>query len=497
MEPTADHAASRGTASRSRTIAIWTIQVPGEKTSPHEAANRPQPVDSPMSVAVATPSGGQPRRASTSRPVPVAWARSRGPARASRGSRTDPRARCSDSSDSDAPARGRGRASPGWRPGAAPASGRSSVRGSADGSRAVAPSRVVAESHVVDPVGVGPAGVRPRVRAADGPDVPTGGACAGRSSARSPSGGDASGEDGSAGASLPGSSSMIQRPAADRRARRWYSGPCLRGSAYSFGLIVQYVPLEAPYQVAPVQPGSNGSSSAASYEVEPGVARFEGRRRAPARRPAVGSPARPGLEPVPLALPPAPGAEGPALPSEPPAPDGPVVGSSLRGLPGRGRVPGGGRRRPSSVPDARARSGSAAHGSRAGAVPGRDPIRRPRWGPARISYAAWIARKRGSAASPAASGWFAFASRRYARRTSSSEAPGERPRVRQGSRLPVIRRRMQRRRGSRRRSRASTPETWTPARSTRRQTSSRRGASSKSGIASAPTRPCGSRSTGR
>ena len=26
---------------------------------------------------------------------------------------------------------------------------------------------------------------------------------------------------------------------AARRARAWYSGPCLRGSAYSFGLIVQ------------------------------------------------------------------------------------------------------------------------------------------------------------------------------------------------------------------------------------------------------------------
>ena len=29
------------------------------------------------------------------------------------------------------------------------------------------------------------------------------------------------------------------RPAAARRARAWYSGPCLRGSAYSFGLRVQ------------------------------------------------------------------------------------------------------------------------------------------------------------------------------------------------------------------------------------------------------------------
>ena len=38
---------------------------------------------------------------------------------------------------------------------------------------------------------------------------------------------------------------------AARLARAWYSGPCLRGSAYSFGLSVQYVPLVVPYQLAP------------------------------------------------------------------------------------------------------------------------------------------------------------------------------------------------------------------------------------------------------
>ena len=48
------------------------------------------------------------------------------------------------------------------------------------------------------------------------------------------------------------------RARAARRARAWYSGPCLRGSAYSFGLSVQYVPLVVPYQLAPPQSGSNG-----------------------------------------------------------------------------------------------------------------------------------------------------------------------------------------------------------------------------------------------
>ncbi len=52
--------------------------------------------------------------------------------------------------------------------------------------------------------------------------------------------------------------------AASRRPRAWYSGPCLRGSANSFGLSVQYVPDEPPYQLAPSHSGSNGSRSAPS-----------------------------------------------------------------------------------------------------------------------------------------------------------------------------------------------------------------------------------------
>lgn len=52
--------------------------------------------------------------------------------------------------------------------------------------------------------------------------------------------------------------------AASRRPRAWYSGPCLRGSANSFGLRVQYVPDEPPYQLAPSHSGSNGSRSAPS-----------------------------------------------------------------------------------------------------------------------------------------------------------------------------------------------------------------------------------------
>ena len=50
----------------------------------------------------------------------------------------------------------------------------------------------------------------------------------------------------------------LPAPAA-RRARAWYSGPCLRGSAYSRGLSVQYVPDVGPYQAPPSQSGSSGS----------------------------------------------------------------------------------------------------------------------------------------------------------------------------------------------------------------------------------------------
>ena len=77
--------------------------------------------------------------------------------------------------------------------------------------------------------------------------------------------------------------------AAARRARAWYSGPCLRGSAYSFGLIVQYVPLVVPYQLAPPQSGSNGlrrrrrtrSSRASPCSAAVGGRDARGRRRRP------------------------------------------------------------------------------------------------------------------------------------------------------------------------------------------------------------------------
>jgi hypothetical protein len=55
-----------------------------------------------------------------------------------------------------------------------------------------------------------------------------------------------------------------------RRPRARYSGPCFRGSAYSRGLTVQYVPESAPTQAAPSQTGS--SSVTPSYVVEPGRA---------------------------------------------------------------------------------------------------------------------------------------------------------------------------------------------------------------------------------
>lgn len=65
-----------------------------------------------------------------------------------------------------------------------------------------------------------------------------------------------------------GRSRGVRRTGRFPRAR--YSGPCLRGSAYSRGLTVQYVPESAPTQAAPSQTGS--SSVGPSYVVEPGRA---------------------------------------------------------------------------------------------------------------------------------------------------------------------------------------------------------------------------------
>ena len=96
-------------------------------------------------------------------------------------------------------------------------------------------------------------------------------------------------------------------PAARRRRPRiWYSGPCLRGSAYSLGFSVQYVPDVVPYHDAPPQSGSNGSPSAPSYEVEPSVALFGGRSAVPSRSPAADGPA-PSAAPAPSAPPAPPG----------------------------------------------------------------------------------------------------------------------------------------------------------------------------------------------
>ena len=96
---------------------------------------------------------------------------------------------------------------------------------------------------------------------ADAADEPAGDGVAGEGFAADADAAAWSGATPSGGSPSP---SKIEPSPADRRARRWYSGPCLRGSAYSFGLIVQYVPLEVPYHEPPLQPGSNGSSSAGS-----------------------------------------------------------------------------------------------------------------------------------------------------------------------------------------------------------------------------------------
>ena len=314
--------------------------------------------------------------------------------------------------------------------GAAPPGGGPLAAVAAASAPAPAPARVRASPGILAPpagvadgdersvLGRWPDEARPARPQVEGSPAASAGSCV--AVVGSPAGSDPTGSavsalwtsaDASSGGSVGCPFSSRIQPSRDRarRARAWYYGPCLRGSAYSFGLIVQYVPLDAPDHVAPVQPGSNGSWSAPSYDVEPGVAVVAGPFRDGPRR------ERP--PPVPDAAP------GPAEPLpagrsvRPPPPDAPPLNpgswARVRGPAPAGRAPGV--RRPSARPDALARFGSARQGSRRstpGSADGRLPTRRVRPGPASWSYAAWIARNRGSAASPAASGWFVLARRR-------------------------------------------------------------------------------------
>ncbi len=76
------------------------------------------------------------------------------------------------------------------------------------------------------------------------------------------------------------------------RARARYSGPCLRGSAYSRGLIVQNVPDRWPYQAPPSQAGSNGRLGGLVVGRGPGRG-LAGSRRRGRSPPGPGVPGRP------------------------------------------------------------------------------------------------------------------------------------------------------------------------------------------------------------
>ena len=157
----------------------------------------------------------------------------------------------------------------------------------------------------------------------------------------------------------------VRGSAPARRARAWYSGPCLRGSAYSLGLIVQYVPDVVPYQDAPPQSGSNAPGRRRHTTSSRGSP-FRRRRSpgvSPGRPGSVEGPAGP-VDAVPVVDPPPFVEPEPFVDPEPGAPEG-----RLAGRLGPVRGPGLGRGRP---PYARyvapARSGSASQ-ARRGAGP--------------------------------------------------------------------------------------------------------------------------------
>jgi hypothetical protein len=289
-------AATAGNSARRPRTASCATHVPSAKapTSPglHDAANRLQPLTSPINQASPRPSGGQPSMARASRMPPPRGRATTGIPGVNGSHRSSAPTGClspgslDQSAELPAPAV----AEPGSR-GISPDDrrGRNAVRASASASASGG-------------------NVQPRGLAASGSGGATGSASAGGAS------------------SWPGF----------RRALAWYSGPCLRGSAYSLGLIVQYVPLVWPYHEAPDHSGSNGSWSTPSYEVDPGVARRLASARRCLRSPAVSSaapaPGAPGAPPAPAPprvpvprFPRAPAGRGPASPARrSPAPPGPV-----------------------------------------------------------------------------------------------------------------------------------------------------------------------------
>ena len=264
--------ASRGTSSRTRPGAA-TCERPdraGRPTRSQVAANRPQPVISPTSQPRPRAIGSQPMTARATRPRSAAGPRvGQRSAEVGRGAR-------------------RGRAAAvGRRMRRAAVGGRGASRAPRRAARLGARRRPASRRRRC---GV-PSGA---VASASAPVRP--------SRCRARLGGRAERPRRRPASAGRRSSAATRRPAvraraAARRARAWYSGPCLRGSAYSFGLIVQYVPLVVPYQLAPPQSGSNGPASAPSYEVEPSVAlprrRVPARRRPPAPAPLRRPPRRP------------------------------------------------------------------------------------------------------------------------------------------------------------------------------------------------------------
>ena len=290
-DATVGRSRSRASATTSRTITI------GSAAPSQVAANRPQPVISPTSHETPKAIGSQPRIARTTRPrVPpkVGSVRARPMSAIAR------------------PMSGGGGAAVAGAVGRVGRAAGAAAAGS--GAGPVAPA---VDSHHELVVWVGRAG--PSAAGAGG----------------------GLGSTGSSGVALSGVSAVpVVRACVARRARAWYSGPCLRGSAYSLGFSVQYVPLVVPYQLAPRQSGSNGPSTP-SYEVEPSVALFRLRSRGP-RGGAPGAPS-PVPEPVPEPVPPGSVRALPVVPV-PRRPDrvepGRGCGPAFAPAPGAGPAPG-------------------------------------------------------------------------------------------------------------------------------------------------------------
>src|SRR5690242_14776760 len=238
--------ASRVARIRMPSTASWATHDAGATAGWQSAENLPHPLISPANQPMPSAMGAQPMTARPIRaPTPGFRSSSQWRIPSSTASVEMPSSASGDLAAADGPPPGGG------------AGGR---RPAVDASRGDVPALAGAgPAGCASPVGAAPLAhqevavwMGPSARDAPGLGLVASGSL-GSGPAVGASLGASVGSSASAASVSDGAASMVLRRRSARRARAWYSGPCLRGSAYSFGLSVQYVPELVPYHEAPPQ----------------------------------------------------------------------------------------------------------------------------------------------------------------------------------------------------------------------------------------------------